>query len=96
VSPTPSRTNTAETETGAWRVLAHRAGDGLEITLLWSKQADRVKVSVRDERLDEAFEIDVAGAHALAAFHHPFAYAAAHGRCFADALRESYELQPQT
>ena len=35
-----------------------------------------VKVAVADARLDEQFEFDVAGADALAAFYHPFAYAA--------------------
>ena len=32
-------------------------------------------------RLDDEFELDVAGADALAAFYHPFAFAAAEGLC---------------
>ena len=59
-----------------WRELALREGDGIEVRLLWSKSADRVKVTVADAKFDEEFEIDVAGADALAAFNHPFAYAA--------------------
>jgi len=55
-----------------------------------------VKVAVADSRLDEKFELHVAGAEALAAFHHPFAYAAGRGIGFADPLRESFDLQTQS
>lgn len=79
-----------------WRELATREGDGLEISLLWSKAADRVKVTVADSRLDESFELDIAGAEALAAFHHPFAYAAGRGLGFGEALRETHDLQTQS
>jgi hypothetical protein len=58
-----------------WTELASRQTDGLAVTLLWSKTSNGVKVSVADEQLDEAFEVEVAGADALAAFYHPFAYA---------------------
>ena len=58
-----------------WRELALREGDGIEVRLLWSRSAERVKVTVADAKFDEEFEIDVAGADALAAFSHPFAYA---------------------
>lgn len=78
-----------------WRELASRDGDGLAVFLLWSKAAGRVKVTVADSRLDETFELDIAAAEALAAFHHPFAYAAGRGIGFGDALRESLDLQPQ-
>jgi len=60
-----------------WSELAVREKDGLAVTLLWSKATGRVKVAVIDAYLDEQFEFDVPGADALAAFHHPFAYAAA-------------------
>lgn len=50
---------------------------GLQISLVWSRSADGVKVTVLDERLRESFDIHVEGADALPAFHHPFAYAAA-------------------
>jgi hypothetical protein len=59
-----------------WTELAERANDGLEVTLLWSRSSGRVKVAISDSRLDDRFELDVAGADALAAFYHPFAYAA--------------------
>ena len=78
-----------------WKELAGRENEGLEISLLWNKSADRLKVTVADARLDEDFEFDVVGAHALAAFYHPFAYAADRGLGFAYAMRDSLDLQPQ-
>jgi hypothetical protein len=78
-----------------WKELAGRENEGLEISLLWSKRTNAVKVAVSDVRLDERFEFDVAGADALAAFHHPFAFAAGRGICFGDELRLSTDLQPQ-
>jgi hypothetical protein len=78
-----------------WRELATREGDGLQVVLLWSKSTDRVKVSVLDEKLGEAFDLDIAGADALSAFHHPFAYAAGRGLCFGDSSCVSLDLQPQ-
>jgi hypothetical protein len=78
-----------------WRELASRGSDGLAVSLLWSKATDRVRVTVADERFDEQFDLDVPGAHALAAFYHPFAYAAVRGLDFGCAMRESLDLQPQ-
>ena len=78
-----------------WRELAGRENEGLEISLLWNKSADRLKVAVADARLDEKFEFDVASADALAAFYHPFAYAADRGLGFGCAMRDSLDLQPQ-
>ena len=89
-------TDTAHVAIDDWRELASRDSDGLEVSLLWSKATDRVKVTVADSRLDESFELDVAGADALAAFHHPFAYAADRGIGFGDGARESLDLQPQS
>ena len=89
-------THAALTAIDDWRELSSREGDGLAITLLWSKAADRVKVTVADSRLDDEFELHIAGAEALAAFHHPFAYAAGRGIGFADPLRESFDLQTQS
>ena len=59
-----------------WSELAVRENDGLAVSLLWSRAGGRVKVAVVDAHLDEQFEFHVPGADALAAFHHPFAYAA--------------------
>jgi hypothetical protein len=79
-----------------WKELASRGTDGLAVSLLWSKATDRVKVTVADERFDEEFDLDVPGAHALAAFYHPFAYAAVRGLGCGHALRASLDLQPQS
>jgi hypothetical protein len=78
-----------------WIDLATRESDGLEVSLLWNKSTDRVKVTVADSKLDEQFELDVDGPHALDAFHHPFAYACGRGVCFTGAMRESLDLQLQ-
>jgi hypothetical protein len=61
----------------SWVELAQRASNGLEVTLLWNRSTNRVKVAVIDERLCQHLDLDIAGADALSAFHHPFAYAAA-------------------
>jgi hypothetical protein len=58
-----------------WTDLADRESDGIEVTLLWNSASGRVKVAVRDTKLGRGFELDVDGADALSAFHHPFAYA---------------------
>ena len=78
-----------------WRELASRESDGLAVTLLWSTATDRVVVVVSDSRLEEEFELHPAGADALAAFNHPFAYAATEGVPFGIAARETSDLQPQ-
>lgn len=62
---------------GTRRELAHRASNGIEVTLFWNKSANRVTVEVFDERFDEGFELEVDGSVALDAFNHPYAYAAA-------------------
>jgi hypothetical protein len=66
--------------------LAHRAGDGLEVVLLWPVGETRVLVQVTDTRSDESFEFSVVGSKALDAFHHPYAYATGSRRSCADAL----------
>jgi hypothetical protein len=57
------------------RELDCRANDYIEVRLLWNSLTDSVSVSVHDTSYGESFEFDVAPAHALEAFHHPFAYA---------------------
>lgn len=59
-----------------WKELAHRSGHGLEVSLLWSRSANRVNVAVADAQEDTRFELAVANDDALIAFYHPFAYAA--------------------
>ena len=83
------------TDTSQWKELATRANDGLTVSLFWSRATDAVKVTVADSRLDHDFELHVRGADALAAFYHPYAFAAAEGMAFEFAEREALDLQPQ-
>jgi hypothetical protein len=57
--------------------LAHRAGDGIDVSLYWNERTNRVAVKVYDARSGESFELDVDGRSALDAYRHPFAYATA-------------------
>ena len=91
-----SHTTTQALPTGDdWRELATREGNGIEVRLLWSKSADRVKVTVVDSRFDEEFVLDVAGADALAAFNHPFAYVPSRGFGSAELDRDLTNLRQQ-
>lgn len=58
------------------RELAHRASDGIEVTLFWTKATNRVTIAVLDSHSDESLLFDVDGRDALNAFNHPYAYAA--------------------
>ena len=79
-----------------WSELAVRENDGLMVSLLWSRMRGRVKVEVVDSHLDERFEFHVPGADALAAFHHPFAYATGPGASFGDTgSRRGPRLAPE-
>jgi hypothetical protein len=62
--------------TDAWTDLADRESDRIEVTLLWSPDSDRVRVTVFDSSAGESFAIEVAACDALDAYYHPFAYAA--------------------
>ena len=57
------------------REIDHRNGDGIDVTLLWDPHTDSVSVAVIDERTGEVLTFGVDSAEALAAFHHPYAYA---------------------
>jgi hypothetical protein len=57
------------------RELDSRSSDGIDVTLLWSEQTNRVWISVVDEKSGDWFEQDVHPALALDAFQHPYAYA---------------------
>jgi hypothetical protein len=64
---TPTHIDTA-------RELAHRTGDGLDVTLVWYPDSDTVAVRVTDTRTGEAHEAAAPRESALDAFEHPFAY----------------------
>jgi hypothetical protein len=67
--------------------LDYRANDGVEVSLLWHKPTNSLTVSVFDSRTSETFELKVASHHALDAFLHPYAYAAAHGVDYREPVR---------
>jgi len=56
------------------RELARRAGGGLEVTLYWSPDDDRVSVQLVQDGIDETLQFTVASETALDAFYHPFVY----------------------
>lgn len=60
----------------AIRELDHRTNDGIDVRLLWNSRTNHVFVAVEDHRNGRSFELPVSGAHALDAFHHPYAYGA--------------------
>jgi len=68
---------TPMTHSTTLRELAHRAHDGLEVTLLWDARSNEVSIDVADERSNTSFSLPVAPGSALDAFNHPYAYAPA-------------------
>ena len=58
------------------RELDYRAGDGVEVWLLWTASENRLFVVVVDSKLEDSFELDVDAKDARDAFRHPYAYAA--------------------
>jgi len=79
--PERPRPGTEGNQPGAGQVkeLAFRENDGLEITLLWYANDDRLAVSVYDIRSGELLDVPAPRERALDAFYHPFAYAARRG-----------------
>jgi hypothetical protein len=61
--------------TGSIQELAHRAGDGVDVSLLWSRHDSRLTVAVADARTGEAFQLTPRAEKALDVYYHPFAYA---------------------
>ena len=57
--------------------LHHRSADGIEVSLLWSRETNALTVEVEDSRSGEIFELPAPADKALDVFEHPFAYAAA-------------------
>jgi len=58
------------------RELAHRAGDGIEVTLFWSKSTNSITLEVLDSRSGQRLDFEVDRHAALDAFRHPYVYAA--------------------
>jgi hypothetical protein len=60
--------------------LAHRAGDGVEVFMLWHPEDNRVTVVVEDMRAGGSFVLLVEEQeNPLDVYYHPYAYLAARG-----------------
>jgi len=57
------------------RELAHRSNHGIDVTLFWHSDTDKLTVCVCDQRDGAYFEVEPEANHALDAFHHPYSYA---------------------
>ena len=80
---------TRATTHNATRELAYRATDGLEVALLWHERENVVSVAVLDSKTGDSFELVLGdNENALAAFHHPYGYAAHKGIDYALPPRE--------
>ena len=55
--------------------LAHRASNGIDVALLWSRCTGRLTVAVEDVRTGESFTVDAPSDRALDVYNHPYAYA---------------------
>jgi hypothetical protein len=66
----------ATAESNERRELAHRAANGTDVRLFWSKPANRVTIEAYDSRADEVIEFEVEPDAAIEAFNHPYGYAA--------------------
>ena len=71
-------TTTATQTTSRFEELDYRESDGIQVSLLWSRETNALSVFVVDTKTDEQFELALAPAHAMDAFRHPFAYADSH------------------
>jgi len=87
---------TTSLENQSWTELADREADGLEVRLLWSETSGCVLVAVDDTRAGHRFAFDVPRGEALAAFHHPFAYAPARATRRYRATEPATDLQLQS
>ena len=75
---------------GDRKELDYRASNGLEVTLLWSKETNFATVAVSDTKTGDSFELVVDdGENALDVFNHPYAYAAFRGVDYRTSVREA-------
>jgi hypothetical protein len=55
--------------------LDYRENDGIQVSLLWSRDDNNLAVLVVDTKTDETFELPARADEAMDVFNHPFAYA---------------------
>jgi hypothetical protein len=73
----------------AFRELAHRANDGVDVVLFWQDGTNELTVRVSDGRSGAHFELAADPREALDVFYHPYSYAAFMGVPYDDALPAS-------
>lgn len=56
-----------------WRTVARRAGDGVEVMLLWNESLHRVKVAVSDAHQCHHVDLELADGNEPGGFYLPFA-----------------------
>lgn len=61
------------------RELASRESNGIEVTLVWKRTTDELRVCVSDARSGAYFELTAEPDNALDVFHHPYSHAAFRG-----------------
>jgi hypothetical protein len=66
-------------ETQAFTELAQRAGDGIVVSLMWSRADNVLRVSIANTQTGEELELDAHPDNALDIYYHPYAYAAYRG-----------------
>jgi hypothetical protein len=54
--------------------LDYREADGIEVSLLWSRETGALSVFVTDTKTDESFELSVQARESRRVFEHPFAH----------------------
>jgi hypothetical protein len=79
-----------------WRELARRAGNGIEVALLWSSSGNRLKVAVSDDRVCHHLDFELDDAEVVDAFRQPFADATAQLLARTDDFWGFNESQRQT
>lgn len=73
--------------------LASRTSSGIEVTLLWNRRSDELRVCVTDAHTGVYFELAADRDNALDVFHHPYSYAAARGIAYDEACSAPTESE---
>jgi hypothetical protein len=88
-APTPLATIADKETVPRLRELDSRAGNGLEVSLLWSPESNQLAVLVIDEQEGEEFAFEVAAGEAMDVFRHPYAYVGARQTAYYHRSREA-------
>jgi hypothetical protein len=78
VTVTTAGTKTTSTRRAAVRELAHRTGTGIEVSLLWQRSDNSLRLQLTEVETGVVFELSIAPEDALDAFYHPYAYLPRH------------------